>query len=56
MNKEDDEFLARVAKEAPELLHASVDEQRFDDALEQMFKAPPVGPAKRKKRIKKKTK
>ncbi len=49
MKKEDEEFLRRVEKEAPELLDASVEKHRFQEALDRMLKAPPVSPAERQR-------
>jgi hypothetical protein len=47
MKKKDVEFLKRVAKVAPELLDADIEERRFEDALGEMLATPPVEPKAR---------
>jgi hypothetical protein len=49
MTKEDEEFLARVAKEAPEALKADIPERAFDVLGKRLIDAPPHPKQKRQK-------
>jgi hypothetical protein len=42
MYKEDEELLARVAKEKPELLEVDVEEEYFHTVVNKLIKTPPV--------------
>jgi|HubBroStandDraft_5_1064220.scaffolds.fasta_scaffold869970_2 hypothetical protein len=48
MYKEDEELLARVAKEKPELLDANIDEEHFHEVVGKLIKTPPAPKQKRR--------
>jgi hypothetical protein len=50
MHKEDEELLARVAKEKPELLDANVVEGHFHAVVGKLIETPPAPKQKRRKR------
>jgi hypothetical protein len=50
MTKEDEELLARVAKEAPKTLNADIDQDCFHAVVGKLIKAPPEPKRKRRKR------
>jgi hypothetical protein len=50
MTKDDTQFLARVAKEAPEVLEADINGADFEKLVKRLANTPPVPKQKRRKR------